>query len=133
MVTWLAANAATIIISMIILALTGLAVRSVYKNREPAAARARADAADSAVAAMVALRSISRTRKGEVDGMNQTDALEEKRSYVIRELKRNGCRITNQRQILIDVILQDECRCKEMYYQALKRIPPSEWLPCTVW
>ncbi|WP_320967701.1 FeoB-associated Cys-rich membrane protein [Hungatella hathewayi] len=33
MVTWLAANAATIIISMIILALTGLAVRSVYKNR----------------------------------------------------------------------------------------------------
>lgn len=81
-------------------------------------------AADSAVAAMAALRSISRTRKGEVDGMNQTDALEEKRSYVIRELKRNGCRITNQRQILIDVILQDECCCcKEMYYQALEKDP----------
>lgn len=56
--------------------------------------------------------------------MNQTDALEEKRSYVIRELKRNGCRITNQRQILIDVILQDECCCcKEMYYQALEKDP----------
>ena len=56
--------------------------------------------------------------------MNQTDALEEKRSYVIRELKRNGCRITNQRQILIDVILQDECCCcKDMYYQALEKDP----------
>lgn len=33
MVTWIAANAATIIISLIILVLTGLAVRSVYKNR----------------------------------------------------------------------------------------------------
>ena len=49
--------------------------------------------------------------------MNRADILEEKRAYVIRELKRNGCRITNQRQILIDVILQ------EMYYQALEKDP----------
>ena len=56
--------------------------------------------------------------------MNQADILEEKRAYVIRELKKNGCRITNQRQILIDVILQDECcGCKEMYYQALEKDP----------
>ena len=56
--------------------------------------------------------------------MNQADILEEKRAYVIRELKKNGCRITNQRQILIDVILQDECcSCKEMYYQALEKDP----------
>ena len=56
--------------------------------------------------------------------MNQADILEEKRAYVIRELKKNGCRITNQRQILIDVILQDECCCsKEMYYQALEKDP----------
>ncbi len=56
--------------------------------------------------------------------MNRTDILEEKRAYVIRELKRNGCRITNQRQILIDVILRtNACCCKEMYYQALEKDP----------
>ena len=117
MVTWIAANAATIMISLILLVLTGLAIRSVYKNRGAAAE-------DNAVAAMAALQAISRAHNGEVDKMNQADILEEKRAYVIRELKKNGCRITNQRQILIDVILQDECCCcKEMYYQALEKDP----------
>ena len=37
---------------------------------------------------------------------------------------KNGCRITNQRQLLIDIILQDECCCcKEIYYQAIKKDP----------
>lgn len=85
---------------------------------------ARAAAEDNAVAAMAALQAISRAHNGEVDKMNQADILEEKRAYVIRESKKNGCRITNQRQILIDVILQDECCCcKEMYYQALEKDP----------
>ena len=85
------------------------------RTGEPAAAEARAAAEDNAVAAMAALQAISRAHNGEVDKMNQADILEEKRAYVIRELKKNGCRITNQRQILIDVILQDECCCcKEM-------------------
>lgn len=48
-------------------------------------------------------------------------SLESKKSYIIEELRKNGCRITNQRQILIDIILQDECSsCKEIYYQANK-------------
>lgn len=49
---------------------------------------------------------------------------QEKKSYILHELKRHGCRITNQRQILIDIILQDECcSCKEIYYQAVKSDP----------
>ena len=44
---------------------------------------------------------------------------ENKKSLIIEELRKNGCRITNQRQILIDIILEDECSsCKEIYYQA---------------
>ena len=44
---------------------------------------------------------------------------ESKKSLIIEELRKNGCRITNQRQILIDIILEDECSsCKEIYYQA---------------
>ena len=48
-------------------------------------------------------------------------SLESKKGYIIEELRKNGCRITNQRQLLIDIILQDECSsCKEIYYQASK-------------
>lgn len=38
---------------------------------------------------------------------------------VIKRLKENGCRITKQRKILLDIILQEECAsCKEIYYKA---------------
>jgi Fur family ferric uptake transcriptional regulator len=51
-------------------------------------------------------------------------SLESKKRYILEELRRNGCRITNQRQILIDIILQDECdSCKAIYYQANKADP----------
>lgn len=49
---------------------------------------------------------------------------QEKKSYILRELKQHGCRITSQRQLLIDIILEDECcSCKEIYYQAIKSDP----------
>ena len=52
-------------------------------------------------------------------------SLESKKCFVIKELRRNGCRITSQRLLLIDIILQDECSsCKEIYYQAGK-VDPS--------
>lgn len=48
-------------------------------------------------------------------------SLESKKSYIVDELRKNGCRITSQRLLLIDIILQDECSsCKEIYYQANK-------------
>lgn len=47
---------------------------------------------------------------------------ERKRDYIIDELKKNGCRITSQRRLLLDVILDDECCCcKEIYYRASKK------------
>ena len=53
---------------------------------------------------------------------------EAKKGFIISELKKNGCRITNQRKLLIDVILQDECSCcKEIYYKAAKRDPSIVW------
>ena len=51
-------------------------------------------------------------------------SVQEKKSYILQELRKNGCRITNQRQLLIDIIVQDECCCcKEIYYQAIKKDP----------
>ena len=48
-------------------------------------------------------------------------SMERKKSYIIEALRKNGCRITRQRQLLIDIILQDECSCcKEIYYRASK-------------
>lgn len=43
------------------------------------------------------------------------------KEIVLQRLKENGCRITKQRKILLDIILQEECAsCKEIYYKAVK-------------
>ncbi len=43
---------------------------------------------------------------------------------IMERLKKCGCRMTKQRELLIDVILDGECSsCKEIYYQALKKMP----------
>lgn len=41
------------------------------------------------------------------------------KELVLQLLKEKGCRITKQRKILLDIILQEECAsCKEIYYKA---------------
>lgn len=47
---------------------------------------------------------------------------EMQKELVMQRLREQGCRITKQRQMLLDVILQEECAsCKEIYYQAASR------------
>ena len=49
--------------------------------------------------------------------MTQTE-----RDIVLQRLKERGCRITRQRLILLDIILDQECSCcKEIYYRASKQ------------
>ncbi|MBO5373021.1 MAG: transcriptional repressor [Lachnospiraceae bacterium] len=41
------------------------------------------------------------------------------RELIIQKLKERGCRITRQRLMLLDIILEEECSsCKEIYYRA---------------
>ena len=41
------------------------------------------------------------------------------REIVIQRLKEQGCRITKQRMVLLDIILNENCSsCKEIYYRA---------------
>ena len=43
---------------------------------------------------------------------------------VLKTLKDKGCRITNQRKVRLDVILDEECTsCKEIYYKAVEIDP----------
>ena len=45
-----------------------------------------------------------------------------KRELIIQKLREQGCRITRQRRILLDIILEEECSCcKEIYYKALQK------------
>lgn len=45
-----------------------------------------------------------------------------KKEMVLARLKEDGCRITKQRLILLDIILSEECSCcKEIFYEATKR------------
>ena len=44
------------------------------------------------------------------------------REYIIRKLKERGCRITRQRLIILDIILQEDCSCcKEIYYKVQEK------------
>lgn len=44
------------------------------------------------------------------------------KEIVLQRLKENGCRITKQRKILLDIILQEDCSsCKEIYYKAVAK------------
>ena len=46
------------------------------------------------------------------------------RSAIVDRLRREGCRITKQRKIILDIILQEECTCcKEIYFLASKKDP----------
>lgn len=43
-----------------------------------------------------------------------------KKEIIIQKLKGKGGRITRQRLILLDIILEEECSCcKEIYYKAV--------------
>lgn len=43
------------------------------------------------------------------------------KELVLQRLRDRGCRITKQRQILLDIILQEECAsCKEIYYKSIE-------------
>ena len=60
-------------------------------------------------------------RKMEALSYRRTDMQKE---MVIRKLRERGCRITRQRLMLIDVILEEECSCcKEIFYRASEKNP----------
>ena len=40
---------------------------------------------------------------------------------IVQRLREEGCRITKQRMMLLDIILEEDCSCcKEIYYKAVK-------------
>ena len=56
------------------------------------------------------------------DNNDKLHRTEMQKELVIQKLREQGCRITKQRQILLNVILQEECTsCKEIYYKAAER------------
>ncbi len=48
----------------------------------------------------------------------------ELKDIILEELRKQGCRITEQRKLIIDIILQNDCACcKEIYAKAVKKDP----------
>lgn len=47
--------------------------------------------------------------------------IDNEKDNIITKLKDNGCRITKQRRLILDIILENRCSsCKEIYIQAEK-------------
>lgn len=48
--------------------------------------------------------------------------IEMQKELIVRKLRERGCRVTKQRLMLLDIILEDDCSCcKEIYYRASVR------------
>ena len=46
------------------------------------------------------------------------------KDMIFERLREQGCRITRQRQLILDIILEEECSCcKEIYFKASKVDP----------
>lgn len=44
------------------------------------------------------------------------------KDIIVQKLRERGCRITRQRLMLLDIILEEDCSsCKEIYYKASKQ------------
>ncbi len=45
-------------------------------------------------------------------------------TQVIEEMRKKGCRITKQRKLIVDIIMNNEFNsCKEIYYRVIKEDP----------
>ena len=65
------------------------------------------------------MQNVSDKKKETTNGGYQRTLMQKER--IIQKLKENGCRITKQRKMLLDIILEEDCSCcKEIYYKALK-------------
>ena len=54
------------------------------------------------------------------------------REEILERLREQGCRITKQRQLLLDIILQEEYSCcKEIYYKAAKDVYKRQYIDIT--
>lgn len=50
--------------------------------------------------------------------------IEASKRILLEKLRNNGCRITKQRKLLVDILLRERCNnCKEIYYLAAKKDP----------
>lgn len=45
--------------------------------------------------------------------------MDKEKEIIIQKLKAKGCRMTKQRMVLLDIILENQCSsCKEIFYRA---------------
>lgn len=60
--------------------------------------------------------------KNVTGGVRNYQRTQLQREAIIQKLKEQGCRITRQRLMLLDIILEEDCSCcKEIFYKASKQ------------
>lgn len=56
------------------------------------------------------------------DRIDDYSKVQQQKEIIISRLKQRGFRLTNQREIILDIILKNRCNsCKEIYYKAIKK------------
>lgn len=63
-----------------------------------------------------------KSQKGKIEDLGDYKKTQMQKELIIQKLKEQGLRITKQRLILLDIILEEDCSCcKEIYYKASQR------------
>ncbi len=61
-------------------------------------------------------------KTGKMDGLYQRSG--HGKEHILRQLRQRGFRVTRQREVILDTILNHDCTsCKEIYYQAVMKDP----------
>ena len=103
----------TVIVGAIVVGVVGLIVRSMVKDK-------KSGSHFSAEATAVTVEVIVTKQRNVKDGQPMQQGNMQKEA-ILNRLRQRGCRITKQRMLLLDIILEEECSsCKEIYYKASK-------------
>ena len=59
---------------------------------------------------------------------------EQEKKQILDLFREKGMRVTRQRELILDIVLENECSCcKEIYYRRRRRIKISGLPPSNAW
>ena len=109
----------TLIVGAILILIVGLIIRGIVRDKKSGKSSCGGDCRKDDV--ILGAAALQRQENCKEPNYQRTRM---QKDVVIQELKKRGCRITKQRRMLLEVILENECSCcKEIYYNASRLDP----------
>ena len=110
----------TVVVAAVLVCVVGLIIKGMHKDKKNGRSSCGGDCSSCGGRCHSVNSTVSKVSAGAVEHIKIARVTNISDS--IQKLKDNGCRITKQRLILLDIILEGNCNsCKEIYYKAAKK------------